>query len=110
MAARSSVATLRKRFAARGVFVFVMTPFKHTTNRKGKFEPDLEGIEGNARYFSHIKGDKTLVICGGSGEFGSLSSAEVIALGQAAATGAEGRCNVVVGIGVHGPGSSSSRL
>ena len=99
MAAKRSATTLRKRFAARGVFVFVMTPFKHTRNRKYKFEPDLKGMEGNARYFSHIKGDKTLVICGGSGEFGSLSSAEVIALGGAAAAGAEGRCNVVVGVG-----------
>ena len=90
---------LRKTFDARGVFIFVMTPFKTTRNHLGKYEPDLQGMEGNARYFSQVPGDKALVICGGSGEFHSLTSSEVIALAEAAATGVEGRCKVIVGVG-----------
>jgi 4-hydroxy-tetrahydrodipicolinate synthase len=99
MAARKSPSKLRRKFAARGVFVFVMTPFKMSKNRQGQYEPDLQGIEGNARYFSNIPGDKVLVICGGSGEFHSLSSSEVVALAGAAVSGAEGRCRVIVGVG-----------
>jgi len=99
MAPRKSTGTLRQRFAARGVFVFVMTPFKFDKNRKGQYLPDLQGIEGNARYFSQMAGDKVLVICGGSGEFHSLSSAEVIDVAEAAVAGADGRCQVVVGVG-----------
>ena len=99
MAVRKSTDSLRQRFGARGVFVFVMTPFTFDKNRKGLYEPDLEGMERNARHFSKVKGDKVLVICGGSGEFHSLASAEVISLAEAAAAGAEGRCKVVVGVG-----------
>ena len=90
---------LRKQFDARGVFVFVMTPFKMTKNRQDKYEPDLEGMAGNTRYFSQIPGEKMLVICGGSGEFHSLSPSEVVAVGEAAVSGAEGRCRVIVGVG-----------
>ena len=99
MARKKSAAGLRKRFEARGVFVFVMTPFKFDKNRRGQYLPDLEGMEGNARYFSQIEGDKVLVICGGSGEFHSLAPREVIAVAEAAVAGAEGRCRVVVGVG-----------
>jgi len=90
---------LRQTFGARGVFVFVMTPFKTTKNRQGKYEPDLKGMEGNTRYFSRIRGEKMLVICGGSGEFHSLTPSEVISLAAAAVTGVEGRCKVIVGVG-----------
>jgi dihydrodipicolinate synthase/N-acetylneuraminate lyase len=76
-----------------------MTPFSLTRNRRNEYEPDLVGMARNTAYFSEIKGDKTLVICGGSGEFHSLSSAEVIALAEAAVAGAAGCCNVMVGVG-----------
>jgi dihydrodipicolinate synthase/N-acetylneuraminate lyase len=99
LAKKKSLKSLRRRFDARGVFVFVMTPFKSTKDRRGNYEPDLDGIARNAAYFSRIKGDKTLVICGGSGEFHSLSSAEVIALAEAAVAGVEGRCKIVAGVG-----------
>jgi len=99
MARKTSIQSVRQRFDARGVFVFVATPFRFTTNRRGLYHPDLDGMAANASHFSQIKGDKTLVICGGSGEFGSLSSAEVISLAEAAVAGVESRCNVVVGIG-----------
>jgi 4-hydroxy-tetrahydrodipicolinate synthase len=91
--------SLRRAFNARGVFVFVMTPFKNTRDRRGRFELDLGGMEGNTRWFSRVRGEKMLVICGGSGEFHSLSPSEVIALGQAAATGVDGRCRVILGVG-----------
>ena len=99
MAGRKSIRSVRRRFGARGVFVFVMTPFKLTTDRRGKYEPDLDGMALNTAHFSRVKGDKALVICGGSGEFRSLSSGEVIDLAEAAVVGVEGRCKVVVGIG-----------
>ena len=90
---------LRLQFDAPGVYLFVATPFKWSRDRHGKYEPDLQGIERNVDHFASIEGDKTMVICGGSGEFGSLSSAEVIALAAAAVSGADGRCNVIVGVG-----------
>ena len=99
MASSEKKPSLRARFNARGVFVFVMTPFKTSKNRHGKYEPDLPGMAGNARYFSQIPGDKMLVICGGSGEFHSLTAAEVVAVGAAAAEGAAGRCRVILGVG-----------
>ena len=90
---------LRQTFDARGVYVFVMTPMKLSKTRQGKYEVDLEGMEGNIRHFARIKGDKTMVICGGSGEFYSLSASEIREIGAAAVAGAHGRCQVVCGIG-----------
>lgn len=92
-------AGLREEFHAGGVFVFVMTPFKTSRNRRGQFQIDLDGIEANARYFAGIRGKKTLVICGGSGEFHSLTRGEVIDLAAAAVSGAEGNCQIVAGVG-----------
>ncbi len=100
--------TLRSALAARGVFVFVMTPFKSTTDRRGRYEADLAGMEGNARHFAGISGDRLLVVCGGSGEFHSLSPAEVIALAEAAVAGAGGACRVIAGVG--GPTAQAVRM
>ena len=108
MPAHSITGALRQRFDARGVFVFLMTPFRSTLNARGLYEPDLEGMEANVRHFSGVKGDKAVVVCGGSGEFHSLSPAEVIALAAAAASGAGGRCQVIAGVG--GPTSRAVRM
>ena len=99
MSAPKPVSNLRKAFDAQGVYVFVMTPFKTTRNRQGKFEVDLNGVEENIQHFASVPGEKTMVVCGGSGEFRSLTPSEVIAVAQAAAAGAAGRCKVVSGIG-----------
>ena len=93
------MSTLREQYNARGVYVFVMTPFKTTTNRKGQYEVDLHGVEKNIAHFASIPGDKTMVLCGGSGEFADLSPAEVRDIAQAAVAGAQGRCQIVSGIG-----------
>ncbi len=95
----SDSGALRESMNARGVYVFVMTPMKTALNRQGKFRIDPVGLEKNARYFSGIKGRKTLVICGGSGEFYALSPSEVRDLAAAAVSGARGRCQIVCGIG-----------
>ena len=100
--------TFRKTFNACGVYVFVMTPMKTTRNRQGKHEIDLEGVEKNIRYFSGVKGEKTMVLCGGSGEFYALSPAEVKAVAKAAVAGAEGRCKIVSGIG--GPTKTAVKM
>ncbi len=97
--AQNKPKNLRKAFHACGVYVFVMTPFKTTVNRQGKYEVDLEGVERNIRHFACVEGEKTMVICGGSGEFYSLAPAEVKAIGEAAVAGADGRCKVISGIG-----------
>ena len=96
---RQRAGDLRRAFDARGVFVFVMTPFRMTKDRRGQYEVDLEGVERNIRHFSRVEGEKVMVVCGGSGEFHSLSPSEVIAVAQAAVAGAGGRCKVVCGIG-----------
>ena len=89
----------RQAFGANGVYVFVMTPFKLVKNRQGKYVPDLKGMERNTSHFAQIPGEKLLVVCGGSGEFHSLSPAEVGALARAAVAGAAGRCRVICGVG-----------
>ncbi len=91
--------TLRESMNARGVYVFVMTPMKTVLNRQGRHRIDTVGMETNARYFAGIKGRKTLVICGGSGEFYALSPSEVRDLAAAAVAGAQGKCKIVCGIG-----------
>lgn len=93
------MSTLREKYNAKGVYVFVMTPFKTTTNRKGQYEVDLKGVEKNIAHFAGIPGDKTMVLCGGSGEFADLSPSEVKDISLAAVTGANGRCPIVSGIG-----------
>ena len=91
--------TLRRSTNARGVYVFVMTPMKTSLNRKGAYRIDTAGLEKNARYFAEIGGRKTLVICGGSGEFYALSPSEVKDLAAAAVAGVRGSCRIVCGIG-----------
>jgi len=108
MVLKKGAEDLRKAFNARGVYVFVMTPFKMTKNRKGQHEVDLEGVERNIRHFSRVKGAKTMVLCGGSGEFHSLSEGEVREIAQAAVSGAEGRCKIVSGVG--GPTPNAVRM
>ena len=91
--------TWRRSTAARGVHVFVMTPMKTALNRKGAYRIDPAGMEKNARHFAGIRGRKTLVICGGSGEFYDLSPSEIKELAAAAAVGVQGSCRIVCGIG-----------
>lgn len=93
------MSTLQKKFHARGVYVFVMTPFKTTTNSNNQYEVDLNGVEKNIAHFASIPGDKTMVLCGGSGEFADLSPAEVRDISQAAVAGAKGQCQIISGIG-----------
>ena len=104
----ASTADLRRRFGARGVFVFVMTPFHTWRDRRGRLAVDLAGLEGNLTHFSRVPGDRAMVVCGGSGEFHSLSAAEVLAVAEAAVAGAGGRCQVVVGVG--GPDATAVRM
>ncbi|MSS71451.1 MAG: dihydrodipicolinate synthase family protein [Candidatus Latescibacteria bacterium] len=108
MAVKKRAGSLRRAFNARGVFVFVMTPFRRTKDRQGRYEVDLPGVERNIRHFSRVDGEKVMVVCGGSGEFHSLSPAEVASVAQAAVAGAEGRCRVVCGIG--GPTKNAVRM
>ncbi len=93
------MSNMRKTFQARGVYVFVMTPFKTTTNRRGQYEIDLSGLEKNIAHFAAVPGDKTMVICGGSGEFYDLSPSEIRDIAHASVAGAAGRCKIISGIG-----------
>ena len=103
---------LRKAFDAKGVYVFVMTPYKHTRNAKGKYHIDLAGLEKNISHFAGIGGDKTMVVCGGSGEIHSLEPAEVVDVASAAVAGVDGRCAVVCGVrgSDHQAARTSARL
>ena len=99
--------SLRTDFDAKGVYVFVMTPFRHTTNRRGDFGLDLAGLERNIEHFSKVPGEKTMVVCGGSGEIASLSPAETTDVAAATVSGAGGRCPVVCG--VRGPDRQAAK-
>ncbi len=99
---------LRARFDAKGVYVFVMTPFKTTTNGRGRHHVDLAGVEGNVASFSAVRGEKTMVLCGGSGEIDSLAPGEIVDVAAAAVAGAEERCKVVCG--VRGPNPMAVRI
>lgn len=100
--------SLRESFDAKGVYVFVMTPFKTTTDARGRYPVDLAGLEGNIAAFSSVRGDKTMVLCGGSGEIDSLSPGEIIDVAAAAVAGARGRCKVVCG--VRGPNPTAIKI
>ncbi len=97
--ARKKGTELRKAFRAGGVYVFVMTPMATTRNRRGDLEVDLAGVEKNTAHFAGVPGEKTFVVCGGSGEFYSLTPGEVTDIAAAAVAGARGRCKIVCGIG-----------
>jgi len=99
--------SLRSDFDAKGVYVFVMTPFKTTRNARGKFEIDLIGLERNISHFSSLAGDKTMVVCGGSGEIHSLDPGEIVDVAAATVSGTGGRCQVVCGVG--GPDVQAAR-
>jgi len=100
--------SLRKKFDAKGVYVFVMTPFKTSTDARGRHPVDLNGVEGNVRSFSSVRGEKTMVLCGGSGEIDSLSPGEIVDVSAAAVAGASGRCKVVCG--VRGPNPTAVKI
>lgn len=99
---------LRQEFDAKGVYVFVMTPFKATTDARGRYPVDLAGVEGNIDAFSSVRGEKTMVLCGGSGEIDSLSPGEIVDVAAAAVAGAKGRCKIVCG--VRGPNPTAERI
>ena len=99
--------SLRSDFDARGVYVFVMTPFLDRMNSKGHHKVDLVGLEDNISTFAATRGDKTMVVCGGSGEINSLSAGEVVDIAAAAVAGTKGRCQVVCG--VRGPDALAAR-
>lgn len=98
---------LRSEFDAKGVHVFVMTPFLHHRNRRNSFDVDLSGLEKNIDHFAGVNGDKTMVVCGGSGEIASLSPSETVDVAAATVSGAAGRCKVVCG--VRGPDKQAAR-
>ena len=102
-----STMSLRSEFDAKGVYVFVMTPFKDGKNTRGQYVVDLAGLEKNISVFSRVPGDKAMVVCGGSGEIHSLSAGEVIDVAAAAVSGADARCPVVCG--VRGPDRQAAR-
>lgn len=99
--------SLRSRFDAKGVYIFVMTPFKTKTNRRGTYDVDLNGVEKNISAFAAVRGEKTMVVCGGSGEIDSMSPSETVDIAAAAVAGASGRCKVVGG--VRGPDAQAAR-
>ena len=99
--------SLRSEFDARGVYVFVMTPFTSKRNGRGELEVDLAGLERNISTFATVRGDKTMVVCGGSGEINSLAAGEVVEVAAAAVAGAGARCQVVCG--VRGPDREAAR-
>ncbi len=98
---------LRSDFDAKGIYVFVMTPFEDRKNARGQYRVDLAGLEKNISAFSRARGDKTMVVCGGSGEIHSLSAGEVVDVATAAVSGAGGRCSVVCG--VRGPDALAAK-
>jgi len=99
--------SLRSDFNARGVYVFVMTPFKSAMDAKGRYPVDLRGLERNISAFASVPGDKTMVVCGGSGEIHALSPSETVDITSAAVAGAADRCPVVCG--VRGPDGQAAR-
>jgi len=77
-----------------------MTPFLQERDRHGRFRVDLEGLRGNCSHFARVRGDRALVVCGGSGEFYSISPSEVADVAAAAVDGVGKRaCPVICGIG-----------
>ena len=89
---------LREQFDAKGVYVFVMTPFLTRSDARGRHAVDLVGVERNVAAFAHVHGDRTMVLCGGSGEIDSLDLGEIVDVAAAGVAGAAGRCQVICGV------------
>ena len=65
--------TLRERM--KGAFIFAITPFKVLDD--GSTVVDEEGVQKNTAFFASQKGPHVIVVCGGTGEIGSMSLEEV---------------------------------
>ena len=62
----------------KGAFIFAITPFKVLDD--GSTVIDEEGVQKNTAFFASQKGPHVIVVCGGTGEIGSLSLEEVTAV------------------------------
>ncbi|MBM3235325.1 dihydrodipicolinate synthase family protein [Candidatus Poribacteria bacterium] len=81
----------------KGIHIFAITPFKMTGD---DIPPvDYEGVKRNARFFAAVEGERVITVCGGTGEFHSLTEAENRKIVEAAASEAKGKSPLISGIG-----------
>ncbi|MFQ6043098.1 MAG: dihydrodipicolinate synthase family protein, partial [Candidatus Poribacteria bacterium] len=81
----------------KGIHIFAITPFKMTDD---EIPPvDYDGVKKNARFFASVEGERVITVCGGTGEFHSLTEEENRKIVAAAASEAKGKSPLISGIG-----------
>jgi 5-dehydro-4-deoxyglucarate dehydratase len=81
----------------KGIHIFAITPFKMTDDDVPPV--DYEGVKKNARFFASVEGERVITVCGGTGEFHSLTEEENRKIVEAAASEAKGKSPLISGIG-----------
>jgi 5-dehydro-4-deoxyglucarate dehydratase len=81
----------------KGIHIFAITPFKMTDDDVPPV--DYEGVKRNARFFASVEGERVITVCGGTGEFHSLTYEENRKIVEAAASEAKGKSLLISGIG-----------
>ena len=81
----------------KGIHIFAITPFKMTDDEVPPV--DYEGVKKNARFFASVEGERVITVCGGTGEFHSLTEEENRKIVEAAASEAKGKSPLISGIG-----------
>ena len=81
----------------KGIHIFAITPFKMTDNDVPPV--DYEGVKKNTRFFASVEGERIITVCGGTGEFHSLTEEENRKIVAAAASEAKGKSPLISGIG-----------
>jgi len=81
----------------KGIHIFAITPFKMTDDETPPV--DYEGVKKNTRFFVSVEGERVITVCGGTGEFHSLTAEENSKIVSAAASEAKGKSPLISGIG-----------
>jgi 5-dehydro-4-deoxyglucarate dehydratase len=81
----------------KGIHIFAITPFIMTDDQTPPV--DYEGVKKNARFFAALEGERVITVCGGTGEFHSLTETENREIVAAAASEVKGKSPLISGIG-----------
>ena len=81
----------------KGIHIFAITPFKMTDDEVPPV--DYHGVRINTQFLASQRDERVIVVCGGTGEFSSLSAEENRQIVEIAASEARGRVPLISGIG-----------
>jgi len=81
----------------KGIHIFAITPFKMTDDEVPPV--DYHGVRINTQLLASQRDERVIVVCGGTGEFSSLTAEENRQIVEVAASEAKGKVPLISGIG-----------